>query len=119
MNEKQKKYFRSILESQLEGLLHLSHAALSEMTSRNGREIEHLDFASDDIEQTMKIRIRSREGQLMKKIHAALERLDGGTYGICDTCGEDISIRRLEARPVTTKCLACKTEEERYELMVH
>lgn len=119
MNKKQKEYFRTILESQLEGLLHVSGYAISELISHNGREIEYIDLASMEINQSMKIRIRSRESRLMKKIQAALQRIDNNTYDICESCGEDISLRRLNARPVTTKCLECKTEEEKSELVVH
>jgi DnaK suppressor protein len=44
-----------------------------------------------------------------------LDRIEEGTFGICDTCGEDISIERLKARPVTTQCIDCKTKEEAQE----
>jgi DnaK suppressor protein len=61
------------------------------------------------------LRIRDRERKLIVKIRGALERIDSGTYGICDSCGSDISVKRLKARPVTTQCIDCKTKEEAME----
>ena len=61
------------------------------------------------------LRIRDREAKLIKKIKSALERIDNGTFGICDSCGEEISVKRLKARPVTTQCIDCKTKQEAQE----
>jgi DnaK suppressor protein len=58
------------------------------------------------------LRIRDRENKLIKKIKAALDRIDDDTFGICEKCGEDISLKRLEVRSVTTRCINCKTKEE-------
>lgn len=118
MNEDIKAYFETLLKKQLEDLLRHSGFLLTELVTQDSREIEYLDRASFDSDQTMKLRIRSREHRLIKKIQAALERLEENTYGICESCGEDISLKRLEARPVTTKCITCKTEEEKIEIMV-
>ena len=59
--------------------------------------------------------IRDRERRLIRKIQAAIQRLDEGTYGICEDCGEDISIPRLKARPVTKLCINCKARQEEGE----
>ena len=67
----------------------------------------------------MMFHIRGRESRLIKKLRQALERIDNQTFGICESCGEDINPRRLEARPVTTKCIDCKQEEERLELLTN
>ncbi len=61
------------------------------------------------------LKLKGRERKLLKKIDDAIEKIDNGTYGICETCGEEINIRRLEARPVTTMCIECKTEQEEEE----
>jgi DnaK suppressor protein len=61
------------------------------------------------------LRIRDREAKLIKKIREALERIENDTYGVCESCGEDISIKRLKARPVTTQCIDCKSKEEALE----
>jgi DnaK suppressor protein len=61
------------------------------------------------------LRIRDREHKLIKKIKKALDRIENGTFGICESCGEEISIKRLEARPVTSQCIECKSKEEALE----
>jgi DnaK suppressor protein len=68
-----------------------------------------------EADRNFMLRIRDRERKLILKIRAALERLENDTYGICESCGCDISIKRLKARPVTTQCIECKTKEEEME----
>lgn len=117
MNTEQTEYFRSLLQKRLEELLSQADSVVSELRSQSGQEIEYLDRASEYANQAMKLRIRTRESRLIKKILNALERLENDTYGICEACGEDISIKRLEARPVTTKCIFCKELEEQNEML--
>jgi len=117
MNKTETEQFRVLLRKRLEELLNQAKSVVSELVSQNGQEIEYLDRASEYTNQAMKLRIRTRESRLIKKIMGALERIDNDAYGICDTCGEDISIKRLEARPVTTKCIHCKELEERNEML--
>ena len=73
------------------------------------------DQASAEIDRNFTLRLRDRERKLLKKIEEAIEQIDTGTYGICEICGQDISLKRLEARPVTTMCIDCKTEQEEEE----
>jgi DnaK suppressor protein len=73
------------------------------------------DRASQESDRTFELRIRDRERRLLAKIREALERIDDGTFGVCEECGEEISEARLRARPVTTLCIDCKMEEERQE----
>jgi DnaK suppressor protein len=73
------------------------------------------DQASAEIDRNFMLRIKGRERKLIKKIEEAIERIDEGTFGICEKCGEDIDIRRLDARPVTTMCIECKTLQEEEE----
>ncbi|MDI6802094.1 MAG: RNA polymerase-binding protein DksA [Thermodesulfovibrionales bacterium] len=73
------------------------------------------DQASAEIDRNFMLRLRGRERQLLKKIDEAIEKIESGTYGTCESCGEEISIQRLEARPVTTMCIDCKTEQEEEE----
>lgn len=72
------------------------------------------DQASAEIDKNFMLRLRGRERQLLKKIDEALDKIESGTYGIC-VCGEEINIKRLEARPVTNMCIECKTEQEEEE----
>ena len=73
------------------------------------------DQASAEIDRNFMLRLRGRERKLLKKIDEAMEKIEKGTYGICEVCGEEINIKRLEARPVTTMCIECKTEQEEEE----
>lgn len=73
------------------------------------------DQASAEIDRNFMLRLRGREQKLLKKIEAAIEKIDTGTFGICEVCGQEIDIKRLEARPVTTMCIECKTEQEEEE----
>lgn len=73
------------------------------------------DQASAEIDRNFMLKLKGRERKLLKKIDEAIEKIDSGTYGICDVCGEEINIKRLEARPVTTMCIECKTEQEEEE----
>lgn len=76
---------------------------------------DEVDLASSESDQSMNIRLRDREQILLRKINKALDKIEGGTYGTCESCGEDISVRRMEARPVTDLCIRCKEEQERVE----
>ena len=73
------------------------------------------DVATVELNQSFKIRLREREEKLMRKIDAALARIDAGSYGTCEECGEEIEVKRLAARPVTTLCIDCKSRQEAEE----
>ncbi len=73
------------------------------------------DQATAEMDRNFMLRLRGRERKLLKKIDEAIERIDQHIFGICDRCGDAIDIRRLEARPVTTMCIECKTLEEEEE----
>jgi DnaK suppressor protein len=115
MKTKELQYFTAILNRRLEELLYNAGHTMSELILQTSQEIEYIDRASAETDQSLRLRIRSRESQLIKKIRQALERVENNTFGICESCGEDISIKRLEARPVTTKCIDCKEDEEKAE----
>jgi DnaK suppressor protein len=74
-----------------------------------------VDAASDELDKAFVMRIRDRELKLLKKIEEAINRIENGTYGICESCGCEIEERRLNARPVATLCIACKEEQEELE----
>ncbi|MDX8401633.1 MAG: RNA polymerase-binding protein DksA [Mariprofundaceae bacterium] len=73
------------------------------------------DQATVETDLNFDLRIRDRERKLIKKINQALERIKEGEFGICEHCGGDISVKRLQARPVTTLCIECKTLQEQQE----
>lgn len=118
MDFNQMEKFKNILTNQIERILDQANVSRSELNAENNREIECIDQAAVQSDQSMRLRLRSREGRLLNKLRLALERIDNGTYGECEICGEPISIKRLEARPITTKCIHCKEEEEHRELIL-
>jgi DnaK suppressor protein len=73
------------------------------------------DRATLETDRNFMLRIRDRERKLISKIKEALERIEDGTYGLCEACGEPISEKRLLARPVTTLCIECKARQEKQE----
>lgn len=73
------------------------------------------DQAAAEADQNFVLRLREREQKLLKKIVEAIERIQDGSFGVCESCGGEIGLKRLEARPVTTLCIDCKTEQEEEE----
>src|SRR3990172_2867217 len=73
------------------------------------------DQATAETDQNFLLRLKEREQKLLKKIDEALERIANGTFGICESCGKEIGFKRLKARPVTTLCIDCKTQQEQEE----
>ncbi len=115
MKKKDVQYFKEFLANRLEELLGHADDTVSGMTAPKENFPDPTDRASLEADRNFMLRIRDRENKLIKKIKKALERIDNGTFGICEKCGEDISIKRLKARPVTTQCIECKTKEEAVE----
>lgn len=107
--------FRKILQSQLDELLREAGRTVSEMTDEKTNFPDPTDRASLESDRNFELRIRDRERKLIMKIREAMERLDEGEFGICESCEEEIGDARLRARPVTTLCIDCKTEQERQE----
>ncbi len=102
------------LLQQREALLSGAESALNELP---GQTIfpDLGDQATAETDRNFMLRLRGREQRLLKKIDEAIERIDNGTFGICDDCGNEIDIKRLDARPVTTMCIECKTLQEEEE----
>jgi RNA polymerase-binding transcription factor len=115
MKKKDIEYFRKFLEKRLEELLSHADNTVSGMTTPKENFPDPTDRASLEADRNFMLRIRDRENKLIKKIKRALDRIENGTFGVCEKCGEDISVKRLKARPVTTLCIDCKTKEEAFE----
>lgn len=117
MDKERLEHFRTLLNGKLEELLFGAEKAVSGMS--NGTPDENFpdptDRASHETDRNFLLRVKDRERKLITKVQEALKRIDDGTYGICELCGEEISEKRLEARPVTTCCIDCKKEEEEQE----
>jgi DnaK suppressor protein len=115
MKKKDLEFFKKHLTEQLETLLAGASDTVSGMTDERPTFPDPTDRAALESDRNFMLRIRDRERKLIGKIHDALDRIDNGTYGICEICGESISAKRLKARPVTTQCIECKTREEAKE----
>ncbi|HEX2770674.1 MAG TPA: RNA polymerase-binding protein DksA [Geobacteraceae bacterium] len=115
MDKETEDYFRGILQEEMRVLLEEAGKTVSEMTADNTNFPDPNDRATQESDRTFELRIRDRERKLINKIKEALERIDDGTFGICEMCGEDINAARLKARPVTTLCIDCKIEQEKRE----
>ncbi len=115
MKKKDVDYFKEFLKDRLEELLSHADNTVSGMTAPKENFPDPTDRASLEADRNFMLRIRDRENKLIKKIKKALDRIENGTFGICEKCGEDISVKRLKARPVTTHCIDCKTKEEAFE----
>ncbi len=115
MKKKDLEYFKELLTNRLEELLNQADDTVSGMTTPKENFPDPTDRAALEADRNFMLRIRDRESKLIKKIKKALERIENGTFGICETCGEDISIKRLKARPVTSQCIDCKSKEEALE----
>jgi DnaK suppressor protein len=115
MKKKDLDYFKELLTVRLEELLSQADTTVVGMTDPKENFPDPTDRASLESDRNFMLRIRDRESKLIRKIKKALERIENGTFGICESCGEEISIKRLKARPVTTQCIDCKTKEEALE----
>jgi DnaK suppressor protein len=91
---------------------------MTEMTDQTTNVPDPNDRATLESGRSFELRIRDRERRLLSKIDEAIARIDDGTYGVCEDCGEEIGLKRLEARPVTTLCIDCKTIQETREKSV-
>jgi len=115
MNKAKLEEFTQILEQQLEDLLREAGKTVAEMSDEKTNFPDPTDRASLESDRNFELRIRDRERKLINKIREALERIEEGEFGICESCEEEIGEARLKARPVTTLCIDCKTEQERQE----
>ncbi len=116
MNKKDLKRFKTILEEQKHQILVQARKTLVEEASFDTDDLpDEIDLASSEYSQSLIFRLRDREKFLLAKIDKALQRIENGTFGICEKCEEEISAKRLEARPVTTLCIRCKEEQEKKE----
>ena len=112
MNEQQVGHFRSILEGWKKELMQEVDRTVDHMKDDAANFPDPADRASQEEEFSLELRTRDRERKLIKKIDESLDMLDSGDYGYCETCGVEIGIRRLEARPTATQCIDCKSLDE-------
>lgn len=115
MEQKDLEHFRERLNDMLEEALKQGEMTLEDMTDNNEYCADPADRATVESDRAFTLRIRDRERKLIKKIRGALFRMDEGTFGVCDECGNNIGVPRLDARPVTKLCINCKSKQEEDE----
>lgn len=115
MDEAQLLYFKGILLRQLDELQREGSRTVIDLLNHENYAKDFVDIAQLDSVRDYTLRIRSRESRLIAKIKKSLEDIENETYGICNICGAEISIARLEARPVTRHCIECKRKMEQME----
>lgn len=111
MNRRDVDFFRNLLNERKQELLTEAGKTVDGM-DENGNFPDPTDRASMESDRSFTLRIRDRERKLIAKIEEALRRLEDGSYGVCEQCGEKIGAARLKARPVTTLCIDCKSVQE-------
>jgi DnaK suppressor protein len=115
MEPKDLDFFRNLLTQWLGELLSHADRTVSGLRETDDSLPDPLDRAVVESDRNFTLRIRDRESMLINKIKSSLEDIEEGVYGICEGCGEEISIQRLKARPVTRHCIQCKTKRETRE----
>ncbi|MDL2306912.1 RNA polymerase-binding protein DksA [Desulfovibrio sp. OttesenSCG-928-C06] len=115
MEQKDIEFFKNLLNDMLQEALKQSDSTIEDMTDSNELCADPADRATVESDRAFTLRIRDRERKLIKKINSALARIEDGSYGVCDDCGEEIGVPRLKARPVTKLCINCKAKQEEDE----
>ena len=115
MNQTQQEHFRSMLLAWKRELMEEVDKTVTHMKDDAHNFADPSDRASQEEEFALEPRTRDRERKLIKKIDSTMKLLDENEYGFCETCGIEIGIRRLEARPTATQCIDCKELQERKE----
>jgi DnaK suppressor protein len=111
------QHFKALLQGRKHDLLTQANQTVNRQVSRVREHFtDYGDIATQESAHAFQLRIRDRERQLIKKIDQALERIEDDTFGLCERCGEEIAAKRLEARPMTTFCINCKTALEEQEI---
>ena len=117
MKDRDLEFFKHLLTQWMEELLDNADNTFEGLLDSRENLPDPLDRASAESDRAWTLRIRDREGMLIKKIRKSLEAIECEDYGICEDCGEEISIERLKVRPVTSLCIRCKTKRETIELL--
>lgn len=112
MSESMQKHFQLVLQQWKQSLQQSMEKTISTMKESASHVSDISDRATIEEEFEFEMRERDRERRLLKKIELSLNMISEGNYGYCEACGEEIGLRRLEARPTATLCVDCKTLDE-------
>jgi len=112
MNEEQIKHFTDILQAWKVELMSEVDRTVDHMKDEAANFPDPADRATQEEEFSLELRTRDRERKLIKKIDDTMALMSNGEYGYCETCGVEIGLRRMEARPTATQCIDCKSLDE-------
>ena len=116
MNKKDLKKIKEILQERREALLQGKESINEQSVVFSTDDLpDEVDLATSETDQAVNLKLRDRERFLLRKIDKALQKIDAGEYGECESCGDPIGMKRLMARPVTDLCIRCKEEQEARE----
>jgi DnaK suppressor protein len=116
MNKAQLKKFKGLLEAKRDEIIKKAKQTLTEEMQLDSSDLpDEMDLASSEYLQSFTFRLRGREKSFLDKIQKALLKIEDGSFGKCEECEEEISVKRLEARPETALCIRCKEDQERLE----
>lgn len=118
MSPKQLEHFKNILTQLKEDLSEDIDRTVHTMQDEATVFADPNDRASQESDMALELRNRDRERKLIKKIEETIAKIDAGEYGYCESCGVEIGLKRLEARPTATLCIDCKTLDEMRERQV-
>ena len=112
MNEQQRDHFSLILKAWRNQLREEVDRTVNHMQDEAANFPDPVDRAAQEEEFSLELRTRDRERKLIKKIEKTIKRIEDDDFGFCDSCGVEIGVRRLEARPTADLCIDCKTMAE-------
>mgnify|MGYP006285458823 CR=1 FL=1 len=106
---------RTQLNQMMDDILRKGEETIEDMHDTREVYADPADRATAESDRSFTLRLRDRERKLIKKVQEALNRIEDGSFGECEECGEEIGFARLKARPVTTLCIKCKSKQEEEE----
>jgi len=112
MNETDLNYFKAYLLTQKSSILNKNNEFKNEQASAREVVSDEAEIAANDLSMSLSIHLHERDRSALYQIERALGKLDDGTYGQCESCGDQIETKRLKARPFTNLCIICKEEQE-------
>lgn len=116
MKKKDIQRFKKLLEERKKAIMDTAENTREQGLGFEQADLpDEVDLASTETGQSLNLRLRDRELVLLKKINKTLKKIEDGEFGVCERCGDEIGLKRLEARPVTDLCIRCKEEQERQE----
>ena len=118
MKKEELEHFKIILIEWQQQLLQRADHSIAGLLESSVHASDILDRVALESDRDLALRMRDREYKLIRKISEALKRIDEGSFGICDICGDDIAINRLKVRPITTYCIDCKRVQETLERII-